>query len=78
MYRAIYLRRRTLVEFVAAVARKYDVDAKAITTTFRINNRGLPIELDDEAIYEMPEGQDMITELSQIDHSPFRKLTLRY
>lgn len=78
MYRAIYLRRRSLPEFVSAVARKYGVDATAITTTLRINNRGLPIELDDEAIYEMPEGQDMITEISQIDHSPFRKLTLRY
>lgn len=78
MYRAIYVRRRTLPEFVAAIARKYDVDANAITTTIRINNRGLPIELDDEAISEMPEGQDMITELGYIDHSPFRKLTLRY
>jgi len=78
VYRAIYLRRRTLPDFVDAVARKYNVDAKAITTTIRINNRGLPIELDDETILEMPEGQDMVTELDLIDHSPFRKLTLRY
>lgn len=78
LHRAVYLHKRTMEDFVVAVARKYEVDATAITTILRINNRGLHIELDDEAIEELPEGQEMTSELDFVDSSPFRKLTLRY
>lgn len=78
LFRAVYVHQRTLQDFIAAIARKYNVEPTAITTAIRINARGLKIELDDESIIEMPEGQDMITELDFVDSSPFRKLTLRY
>jgi len=78
LHRAVYLHQRTLQDFIAAISRKYEVDATAITTVLRINNRGLHIELDDEAIEELPEGQEMTSELDFVDSSPFRKLTLRY
>ena len=78
LHRAVYLHQRTLQDFITAISRKYEVDATAITTVLRINNRGLHIELDDEAIEELPEGQEMTSELDFVDSSPFRKLTLRY
>ncbi|KAL9080313.1 MAG: hypothetical protein Q9157_000900 [Trypethelium eluteriae] len=65
-YRAIYLMKRTLDDFVRAVASKCDIDPAAVVRTLRINRQGLNILFDDQCIVELPEGQDMTAELAEI------------
>jgi hypothetical protein len=78
IYDAFYLHSLTLQAFVSGIARIYKVDATAITTVLRVNDNGITIKVDDDTVAQMPEGQAMITELDHVDHSPFRKLTLRF
>lgn len=73
-YRAVYLMERTLKDLVNSVAAKWQMKASQITHTIRVNSKGLQIMLDDETVQELPEGQDMIVEFSEIDHAPGVKL----
>lgn len=67
-YRAVYLRQRTLQDFIQAVAKKSNVDPAQVGDTVHINARGLRIKVDDEMLLELPEGQDM-----QVDFDPSTK-----
>ena len=66
-YRAVYLMQRTLSEFVNVTATKFGIDPSKIARTVRINQKGLQILMDDEAIRELPEGQDMKVEFAMTD-----------
>jgi hypothetical protein len=66
-YRAIYLMQRTLAEFVSAAATKFSIDPSKIGRTVRVNQKGLQILMDDEAIQELLEGQDMKVEFAATD-----------
>lgn len=65
-YRAIYLYRRTLKDFVNAIAMKCDIEPTQVLRTIRISRNGLQILFDDECINELPEGQDMTAEFSEL------------
>ena len=67
-YRAVYLMERTLKDLVNSIAAKWQMEASQITRTIRVNPKGLHIMLDDETIQELPEGQDMIVEFSEIEY----------
>jgi hypothetical protein len=73
-YRAIYLYQRTLKDLVNGVAMKCDVEPTKVTRTIRTTPKGLEILLDDEAVLEIPEGQDMVIHFQEIESSvPFKK-----
>ncbi|KAK3385084.1 CP2 transcription factor-domain-containing protein [Podospora didyma] len=66
IHRAIYLMQRSLQDFVTRVASKFDLDATKIVRTVHILPRGLEVEIDDDVIRELPEGQDMTFEIAQV------------
>lgn len=65
-YRAIYLTKRTLKDFTHALAMKCNIEPTDIMRTYRINKDGLHILFDDECVRELPEGQDMTAEFSEM------------
>lgn len=65
-YRAIYLMRRTLKDFINAVASKADLEPTKVVRTLRINQKGLQIVVDDEMMQELPEGVDMVVEIQDL------------
>jgi hypothetical protein len=73
-YRAVYLMQRTIRDLVNEIAGKIEVEPTKILRTIRVNSKGLQIFMDDEAVRELPEGQDMIAELQDIrPHSPMKR-----
>jgi len=74
LHRAVYLMQRSLKDFVNAAATKCGIDPSQVLRTVRVNRRGLHIFMDDEAIQEMPEGQDMTAEFSEVSNSSQHKL----
>jgi len=69
-YRAVYLTRRTHKDFINAVAAKCDIEPTDIIRTVRVNHKGLHVLFDDDCVHELPEGQDMTAEFSEIAESP--------
>ena len=68
-YRAVYLMERTVKELITSIAMKCGVDPGHVTRTLRVNPRGLKIMVDDEVVRELPEGQDMIVEFTEVNAS---------
>lgn len=66
-YRAVYLMQRTLKDFINSVALKWNLEPTKIKRTLRVLQKGLEVEVDDDVIRELSEGQDMILEISRID-----------
>jgi len=66
-YRAIYLLQRNLTEFVSAAATKSGVEPQKVVRTVRVNQKGIQILMDDDAIRELSEGQDMKAEFATVD-----------
>jgi CP2 transcription factor len=66
-YRAIYLMQRTLKDFTNSIATKWNLEPTKILRTLHVLQRGLEIEVDDDVIREMAEGQDITMEISNID-----------
>ncbi|QSZ31994.1 hypothetical protein DSL72_001563 [Monilinia vaccinii-corymbosi] len=62
-YRAIYLMQRTLKDFTGAVALKWNIEPTKILRTIRVLDSGLQVEMDDDIIRELSEGQDFILEV---------------
>ena len=69
-YRAIYLTKRTIEEFTSKIAIKWDVDPSKITRTIHSVQGGLEVEMDDDVIRELREGQDMRLEIDEVTESP--------
>ncbi|GAB7356340.1 hypothetical protein MBLNU459_g7131t1 [Dothideomycetes sp. NU459] len=66
LYRAIYLTQRTVKDFVNATAMKCGIEPTNVIRILRVNRKGLNVLIDDEAIREMPEGQDMTAEFAEV------------
>jgi len=69
-YRAVYLMDRTLKEFVNSLALKCEIEPTKVLRTVRISRKGLHVLFDDDCIRELPEGQDMTAEFTEITDSP--------
>lgn len=67
-YRAIYLMNRTVRDLVNSISQKFDIDPHRVTQVTHVNSRGLHIIVDEDVVRELPEGQDMIVELSPVQH----------
>ncbi|KAH7157165.1 CP2 transcription factor-domain-containing protein [Dactylonectria macrodidyma] len=72
-HRAIYLTRRTLKDFNDRLAAKWGFDPARITRTTRSLQNGLEVELDDDVIRELKEGQDMVLQIEEVEQSPGAK-----
>ena len=66
-YRAVYLMQRTVRDLIHSIAAKCEVDFGRVQRVLRINSKGLKIMVDDKLVRELPEGQDMSVEFSEID-----------
>lgn len=66
VHRAVYLMQRTANEFVSRVAAKWRIDPTKVLKAVHVLHRGLEIELDDDVIQELGEGQDMVLEIKEI------------
>jgi hypothetical protein len=62
-YRAVYLMQRTLKDFTSSIAAKWSLDLTKINRVLHILQKGLEVEVDDDVIRELAEGQDMILEI---------------
>ncbi|TLD06626.1 uncharacterized protein PgNI_08426 [Pyricularia grisea] len=65
-HRAIYLMQRNLKEFVSRVAAKWGIESTSVVRVVHALDRGLEVEMDDDVISELPEGQDMILEITDL------------
>jgi hypothetical protein len=68
-YRAVYLMQRTLKDFTNSIALKWNLEPTKIKRTLHVLQKGLEVEVDDDVIRELSEGQDMILEISKMDSS---------
>lgn len=72
LHRAIYLTQRTVRDFVARIAAKWSLDANKVARTVRVVRPGVEVEMDDDVVRELPEGQDMILDI--VEHnSPMKR-----
>ena len=62
LYRAVYLRERSVGELVRAITRKFNVDAGRVGRVCRVDTRGRRILVDEDVVQELPEGQDLMVE----------------
>jgi len=68
-YRAVYLSQRTLQDFTNSIAAKWNIEPNKIFRTLHILPRGLEIEVDDDVIRELSEGQDIVMEIGVVQAS---------
>jgi len=73
-YRAVYLMERTVKALVSAIAMKINIEPTKVTRTIRVNQKGLQILMDDDAINVVPEQQDMTAEFHEIGTPPIQPL----
>jgi hypothetical protein len=66
-YRAVYLLRRSLHEFVVRIAQKWNLDPSSIVRTTHVLPRGIEVTMDDDVIQELQEGQDMRLEIREVN-----------
>lgn len=73
-HRAIYLMQRSLKDFNSAVASKCNIEAAKVVRTYRVDRKGLHVLFDDDCIRELPEGQDMTAEFTEITETPNKSM----
>lgn len=65
-YKEIHLMQRTLDEFVTRITSKWNVDSNCVTRVVRTLQSGLEVEMDDDAIQQLAEGQDITLEIVEL------------
>jgi hypothetical protein len=66
-HKAVYLARRTMGEFVGRVCAKLGLDAARVVRAAHVIDDGrLKVEMDEDVIRELAEGQDMILEVVEV------------
>lgn len=69
-HRAIYLYQRSLSELNKQIAAKFGLDGSRIKRTIHTLPSGLEVELDNDVVQELREGQDMRLEVEEIVEQP--------
>ncbi|TKA62057.1 hypothetical protein B0A49_12604 [Cryomyces minteri] len=65
---------RTLKDLVHSVATKCNIEPTQIFRTVRVNRSGVTIFFDDESVRELPEGQDLVAEFTEVQpHAPMKR-----
>ena len=65
-YRAVYVMERTLKDLNQKIAAKWGIDATKIDRTLHAIHDGLEVEIDDDVVRELKEGQDMKLEIQKV------------
>jgi hypothetical protein len=65
-FRAVYLMERSIKALVGGIAMKINVEPTKVTRAIRVNQKGLQILMDDDAVQQIPEQQDMTAEFHEI------------
>ncbi|KAK4664896.1 uncharacterized protein QC763_508610 [Podospora pseudopauciseta] len=73
LHRAVYLMQRTLSDFVGRLSVKYNFDVGRVIRTVHVLPRGIEVEMDDDVIREIPEGQDMTLEVIETGGSGVKR-----
>ncbi|OGE53386.1 hypothetical protein PENARI_c008G07912 [Penicillium arizonense] len=68
-YRAIYLTERTVQDLVKQISSKQQIDPVRIVSIKHVNEKGMQIMVDDDVVRELPEGQDMVVDISTMPGS---------
>ncbi|KAJ5555923.1 hypothetical protein N7513_003565 [Penicillium frequentans] len=68
-YYAIYLTERTVRDLRKKISEKQQIDTSSIVRILHVNEKGLRIEVDDDVVRELPEGQDMIAHMDEMTGS---------
>ncbi|KAG6004015.1 hypothetical protein E4U21_001520 [Claviceps maximensis] len=71
-HRAIYLSRRTVEEFNGRVARKWGIPPSKILRSIHVRQEGPAVEMDDDFVREIKEGQDMRMEIEEVTEQPLQ------
>ncbi|KAI1088873.1 CP2 transcription factor-domain-containing protein [Rostrohypoxylon terebratum] len=69
LHRAVYLTRRTMSEFVSRISAKWAIDSSAVVRVIHVLESGLEVEVDNDVIQALSEGQDMTLEIAEVDRS---------
>lgn len=64
-YRAVYLKQRTLKDLIHSTAMKWSMDSSKIQRVVHVLDRGLQVDMDDDVVRELNEGQDLVMEIHQ-------------
>jgi hypothetical protein len=73
-FRAVYVMERSVKALVAGIAMKINIEPTKVTRTVRVNQKGLQILMDDDAINAIPEQQDMTAEFHEIGTPPIHSM----
>ncbi|KAL4800624.1 CP2 transcription factor-domain-containing protein [Aspergillus venezuelensis] len=64
-YRAVYLTERTVRDLMEKISMKQRIDPQRIMRVLLVKENGLRIMVDDDVVRELPDGQDMVAEISE-------------
>ncbi|GFF48626.1 putative zinc metalloproteinase YIL108W [Aspergillus udagawae] len=64
-YRAVYLTERTVRDLMEKISMKQKIDPQRIVRVLHVKENGLKIMVDDDVVRELPDGQDMVVEISE-------------
>ncbi|KAJ5283359.1 hypothetical protein N7505_001339 [Penicillium chrysogenum] len=64
-YRAIYVTERTVQDLVRQITEKYKIDPMRISNIMYAHEKGMRVIVDDDVVRQLPEGQDMILDISE-------------
>ncbi|KAG5984863.1 hypothetical protein E4U55_002790 [Claviceps digitariae] len=69
-HRAVYLSKRTVEEFNGRIAKKWGIPPCKILRSIHVLPQGLEVEVDDDVVRELKEGQDMRMEIEEVREQP--------
>jgi len=61
---------RSVKALVSSIAMKINIEPTKVTRTIRVNQKGLRILMDDDAVNAIPEQQDMAAEFHEVGTPP--------
>ncbi|KAI3055892.1 transcriptional regulator family: Grainyhead/CP2 [Aspergillus niger] len=64
-YRAVYLTERTVRDLIEKITIKQHIDPQRVVRVLHVKQNGLEIMVDDD-VRELPDGQDMVVEMSEV------------
>ena len=73
-FRAVYVMERSVKALVSSIAMKINIEPTKVTRTIRVNQKGLRILMDDDAVNAIPEQQDMAAEFHEIGTPPVQPM----
>lgn len=65
-YRTVYLTKRTVRNLTEQISQKFEIDPKRTIRVLHVNEKGMKIVVDDDVVQALPDGQDMIAQISGV------------